>query len=512
MRTKKSARNLAFALGGQFLSVAAGLVLRTFFIKCLAEDYLGISGLFTNILSMLSLVELGVGSAMTYSLYKPLATHDQEKVKSLMQLYKRAYTAVGALVIFMGLCLLPFYRQLIENPPQIPELDIIFLLYVVNTGGSYFFSYKKALIVSDQNRYIETIVYTLFDLLLNAAQIVILVTTHNYLLYFGIQVLFTFARNFAVAKKADRMYPYLRDKNIRRLTAEDMAPIKRNVGAMMLHKIGAVVVKSTDNVIISKFVGLSSVGLYSNYFLITNGLNKFAGQVFSSVVASVGNAAAMAGPKKLNDIFEKIFFIDFWIYGFCAICLYNLFNPFILLWVGRKFLFPMGVVVTIVVNFYLNGMSKTAVTFRDATGNYYADRFKPVLEAIVNLVVSLWLVKKLGVAGVFLGTIISTLTTGFWIEPVVIYRRSLEKSVWTYFGRYFLYTACTLFACAVTTALCSLVGGSGLLSFIGKMAVCAVTPNLIFLLAFCRTREFRFYVDLIIHKLREYKKRRSAEK
>ena len=441
MRTVSSIKNLIFAFGGQFLGIIISFIARIIFLQVLNSEYLGINGLFTNILTILSLAELGIGTAMNFSLYKPLAEQNKEKIKSLMYLYKKAYIIIGIIILVVGIAISPLLPFFINEMPDIPEnIYFIYILFVINTGISYFFSYKRALIVSDQKRYIATIYRYGFYFLLNVAQIICLLITRNYILFLVLQIIFTLLENIFVSIKANKMYPYLKEKNIDKLLKEETKEIKKNVFAMFFHKVGEIVVKSTDNIIISKFVSLSAVGLYSNYYLITNALNMIIGQVFTSIVASIGNLGATENKEKLKNIFNKVFFLNFWIFGFSAICLYILFNDFISLWLGAEYLLPESVMLVIVVSFCIEGMRKSVLDFRDALGIFWYDRYKPIFEVIINLIASIILVQKIGLAGVFVGTIISTLTTSFWVEPYVLYKYGFKMKLRDYFKQYLKYT------------------------------------------------------------------------
>ncbi|MGN0666920.1 MAG: hypothetical protein ACI4KF_10390 [Huintestinicola sp.] len=496
-RTESSLKNLVTALVGQAAGIIITFFSRKVFLSCLDEEYLGVSGLFTNILTVLSLAELGVGTAMVYALYKPLADNDIPMIKSLMALYKKAYRIIGCTVLLLALALTPFYTFFMDRVPEIPHLTAVYLLFAANTGISYFYAYKRSLIICDQKRYIATIYRYGFFFLLNAVQIIVLLTTGSYLLFLVMQVVFTWAENIAVSVKADRMYPYLREKNAPLPDKETTDSIKDNIGAMMFHKLGGVVVMSTDNILLSKLVGLASVGIYSNYYFITNALNTIITQVFNSLSASVGNLNACEGTSdKLTDSFYRIFFLNFWIYGFCTSCLYVLFDPFISLWLGDDLLFDRMTVVMIVLSFWLTGMRKTGLVYREASGAYVYDKYKPLAESAINIIASVMLARYMGAAGIFAGTVISTLTTCFWVEPLVVFRHVLGRSWGKYWGRYLLYAVCTAASCL----LCSLASecfGGGIVGFMGKLAVCAVIPNILYAIVFFRTDEFAYFFGII---------------
>lgn len=509
-RTESSVKNLMFAFGGQFVGLIVSYVARIFFIQFLNSEYLGLNGLFTNILTMLSLVEVGIGPAMSFSLYKPLAQKNTELIKSLMRLYKKAYIVVGILVLTLGAGITPLLPYIISDMPDIPEINLIYLLFVVNTAVSYFYSYKRSLIISDQQRYIATIYRYGFYIALNVFQIILLAVTKNYILYLLAQILFTWLENFFVSLKANRMYPYLKEKRVEKLSEEVLTDIKRNVFAMVFHKIGGVIISAVDSVIISKMVGLVAVGIYSNYQLIIQAIHTVLSQLYNSIIASIGNLSATEGSKKMESILDKTLFVTFWIYGFCSIALFVLLQPFIGLSFGNEFMFSMPIVISIIIQFYFTGIRKAVLAFRDATGAYWYDRYKPLFEVAIKLIVSIWLAKEFGVAGVMYGTVIAFLLTGFWVEPYVLYKYILHSKLSSYFKQFALYTLIIIATGAITFGVCLLIPGSSWLGLIFRGIVCCILPNLIFFLLSFKTENFQYFKGLLVsmlHKLKQIKKK-----
>ena len=491
MRSKSSAKNLVVALIGQAFGLIISFIARIIFVKFLSDEYLGLNGLFTNLLTMLSLVELGVGSALVYSLYKPLADGDNEKVKSLMDLYRKSYNIIGGVVLIIGILFIPFYRYLISEVPSISHLDFIYILFVLNTSISYFYSYKRSLIICDQKRYIATIYRYVFYFLLNVFQIIVLFLTHNYILYLITQVVFTCLENICISIKADRMYPYLKDKNIKKLDKKELNTISKNVRAMLFHKIGGVVVNSTDNILISKLVGLIAVGMYSNYYLITSALDTITAQFFNAITASVGNLGACTNSKKVKETFNTTFFLNYLIYGVITVCLLILFNPFIEVWLGKKYLFDFGVVLVITICFYLKGIRKTCLTFKDALGLFWQDRYKPIIESIINLVASIILGIKYGVLGIFMGTIISTVTTSLWIEPYVLYKYYFKENIIDYLYRFIKYTLVVVLTYLIVQKIVILISINGILGLLIKGVVSLILSILIMTIVFIKTNEIK---------------------
>ncbi|MBZ9625464.1 oligosaccharide flippase family protein [Clostridium sp. FP2] len=503
MRTQNTIRNTAYGLVGQLIGTILSFVNRTVFIYILGANYLGINGLFGNILSMLSLAELGVGSAIIYSMYKPLAEKDEVKIKAIMGLYATAYRIIGCTVAIIGLLLLPFLNYLIKDKPNIPNLNIIYLLFLANSVITYFFAYKSSLIMADQKNYINIINQVCFNFVQNIIQIILLLVTRKYLLYLGLQVIFSFLMNFSISKKADKIYPYLKTGEKKYLDKEIKKSIFKNTGAMMSHKIGGVVVSSTDNILISTFIGVYWVGLYSNYVMIIAMINGVLGQVFTALTASIGNLNAIESNEKSHEVFNILFFMNFWLYGFCSIALLALFNPFIKMWIGYKYIMDDYIVIMIVLNFFVMGMRQTVLMYNITLGLFWNYRFKPWFEALINMAASIILLKKFGVAGVFLGTFISTMTTSFWVEPYVLYKSGFQKPIRPYFIKYTIYTLITISAAIITILACSLFTKYTILSIVGRGLFCLIIPNVIFASIFLRTNEFKHLqgvVNGMMHK------------
>lgn len=498
MRFFNSMRNLIASWLGQGFIIIATFVTRYYFVKILGTEYLGINGLFANILSILSLAELGIGVSISYSLYQPLAKGDTKTLKAIMQLFKKFYYAVGSMILVLGIAITPFITLFIkEVPPNMSDLHIDYMLYVINIGISYFFSYKAIIIIADQKKYIDEVNYCFWFTCLNIFQIIFLVYTKSYIIYLVLQIVFTLFQNITISKIADRRYPFLKEKNIEKLSKEEINTIQRNSFAMIFQKLGTTVVNATDNLVLSKFVGLIIVGLYANYFSILNAVNMLVSQMFSAIAASVGNFNLSASREEIERVFQKTLLINAWSYGFASIALFNLFNPLITIWLGNDYLLSKTIVFVICINFYLNGMRQSVQNFRNALGIYWQDKFKPIIEALINLVVSVVLVQFLGTAGVFLGTTVSVLSVTLWWEPHTLYKHGFCLSMKKYLIRFWVYFLVMITALTITCSVDRFIVGSGILVLILQILVTSVVSNLIFLICYGKTKEFRGLLEMI---------------
>ena len=494
-RTEYSAKNTYIGTASRIVAILMGFITRVVFTHMLSESYVGINGLFTDILNVLSLSELGVETAITYALYKPIAENNLEEQKSLMRMYRLYYRIIAVVIFIAGLTLIPFLHILIKNKPDVEHLTLIYLLYLINTFFSYLLIYKKTLIDANQMFYIGMLYQTVFWVIQDILQIIILILTKNFILFLLVYILCTLAGNICISRKADKLYPFLKEKDVKPLEKLSKKQIFKNVRAMFLHKIGTVLVNNTDNLVLSSFVGIISVGCYSNYFLIIKSVGQIVGQMFQGIAASIGNLGATEDISRVRRIFETAVFLAIWLYGLSAIVLYELLNLFVEVSFGEKYLFSIEIVLILCINFFITGIKDAILVFRDALGLFWSDRFIPLLEAGLNLVVSLFLVRKLGTAGVFLGTFISTVSTSIWMEPYLLYKNYLKLPSGSFFLRCFIYIAATGGIWWLTDFLCRTVNGNYIVLFIKRAIISLVIPNTIMCGLYFRTREFRFILE-----------------
>ncbi|MGG5738343.1 MULTISPECIES: lipopolysaccharide biosynthesis protein [Bacillus cereus group] len=512
MRIQNSLKNILFGLSGQLLSIGMGFVVRTVFIYTLGVEYLGVDGLFTSILIMFSLANLGFDTAIIYSLYKPLAENDIYKIQALMNLYQKAYRLIGLIVLLLGLSLLPFLPYITNAHTTIENINMIYLLFLVSSVSSYYFVYKQSIIIADQRNHVISKIHSIFTIISHSLQIFLLVAISNYILVLIVQLVLRIIENIYIANTANKLYPYLQGKNNAKLSKEDRKLFFENLYALLLYKISGVVINGTDNIVISKFIGIIWVGVYSNYLLILNTLNTLLGYFFYSVTASVGNLNAKEDAEKKYFIFRVMNFANFWIYGFCTVCLWNLMNPFITLWLGKDYVFNKYIIFAIILNFFTAGMQNAATTFRETTGLFKKGKYRPIIAAVINIVVSIILAKHIGIAGVFLGTIISRLCTYFWYDPYIIFNLVFKKSVKLYFARYGLFVVLVLVAVIITDILGNIFNNSIVSNMVIRSILCLVIPNTIFFMVFRKSEEFEYLINVFKTLTNKIISRRLAHK
>lgn len=493
-RTKNSIRNSSVSIITQVLTIVMDFVVKTIFIYILGSEYLGINGLFSNIITLLSLADLGIGVAIPYSLYKPLADGDTKKIKVLMKFYRNVYNIIGCVVLLVGIALTPFLPFIVKDMPDINGIYFIYDLFVIHSALTYFFVYKKFLIDSDQKGYITAKITFISSLLLNITRVILLVLTKNFIIYLLCSIIFVLIQNIWISNKADEMYPFIKEKTDDVISKEDKNEIINNVKALLIYKVGTVVTLGTDNIVISKFLGLVPVGIYSNYILINNSLNNVLNQLFNAITASVGNLVA-TNNKRSKTIYEKLSFFNFYIYSLCSICLFVLINPFITIWLNEKYVLSFWVAMLLAINFYITGMGAVTNSFRSAYGLFYKARFRPIIMVIINIVVSVILVKPLGIAGVIIGTIVSRLLTIAWLDPYVIYKYGFKSNVIEYYKRYIYYLLIFMISGGLIYYLFSFINTTNIFMWIISAIGSFIIYNLIIYILFRKTDEFNYFYD-----------------
>lgn len=504
-RLQSSIFNFVSGIGYRFLSLFTAFIVRTVFVRCLSADYLSVNGLYSNILSMLSLAELGFGTAMIYSMYQPLANKDEEKLLQLMRLYQKVYIIIGTVILVLGLSLVPFLDVLIKDAPDIKGLTFYYILFLLNTVVSYwFFAYKNSLLQADQKAYIVTNYSSIFNLIKSVFQIIVLAVFHSFSIYLITQIVCTIGQNITIAIKVNFVYPYIRRKPKEKLPKYEKKKIFKDVKALMLSKISNTVLNSTDNIIISAFVGFKWVGLLSNFMLISDALTAVLCQITSSITASLGNFFVTESREAGFKLFRRIEFLNFWLYGFSMIALITLLNPFITIWLGKQYVLPMGAVVWVSINFFVAGFINTFYTFRYTLGLFTQAQYRPAIVTVLNIVLSIGLSYRWGIVGVLAATTLSRLFINLWYDPFLIHKEGFGVSVKPY---YIEYGFRTIILGGIAWGLQYISGivlknGITIISFIEIMLITMIVPNIIFFILFYRKEEFIYFKNTVLGFLR----------
>lgn len=498
-RTKNTILNSSFGVLTKLVTVIVSFVSRTVFIRVLGVQYAGVSTVFTDILTVLSFAELGIGSAITFALYKPLAENDNDKIASLMAVYKKVYRIIALVVFVAGMLVLPFLEYIVKDVPDVKEdIRLIYVFYIINTASSYLLVYKSTLITAAQKDYVVSLLKILVSVVRCAVECVLLLVFRQYLLYLIINIVSVILQNFIVAKKADKMFPFLKSSAKEKLPKEELKKIAGDVKALFLYKVSGVILSGTDNIIISAFLGVTPVGIIGNYNLIINQIYNLVMQVFSATNASVGNLAASGSKDDQYKVYRRLELLCFCVYYFIIVCFWNLLNPFVAIWLGGDYLLPKLTVALVLTDLFLKGMMSPVTSFRTSNGLFVQGKYRPLIMAVLNIVISLLLVKPLGVNGVIIGTIGSRLLTQIWFDPWLIYRKIFGKSSAEYFLRYIARFALMAVSCALIEYLCTFIQIDNLFAdFAVKCVATVVIGSVILLCLFGRTEDFKYYLSLI---------------
>ncbi len=507
-RTGNSIRNVGTSVAGQVINNVMRFLCRTAFIYTLGKEFLGISSLYVNILTLLSISELGFASAITYSLYKPLAENDESAIASLMAFFRKAYRFVGLAILVIGLILLPFLPHLMTGVTDRVNIYLYYILYLIQTVVSYlFFAYKSTLLIADQQKYLYDLISYAVQIAMNLVQILILVVWHSFFGYTVAAIGSTILLNILVACAVDRRYPYI-NKPAPKLKDTERKNVFSRVYAMSLYKACSAVGVATDNLIISAFIGTVMVGLYNNYYMIIAIVQTLLGEMFRAFSASLGNLYATEDKKKNAFVFRSLNLANAALVTLFSVAFLVLFQPFVTIWAGEDYLLSVPVLIIIVLNFATNYLQNMVQIYREVSGVFVRGKYRAVAQALLNLVISIILVQKLGLAGVFLGSIISRLATLGWYDPWLVHRKGFGVSPAPF------YVQCGISiglggGLSALIVLCSrfLPAGSWSLLLFRALLCVAFTAGVYFIL-YRRTKEFRYLKEKAMQRLKKRKSRR----
>lgn len=494
-RVRYAVRNIFFGYLSNVITGVLGIILQKIFIMRLGETLLGVNSTYSSILSVLSMAELGLGTAINFSLYAPVARGDMPTVKAYMQFYKKAYRIIALVVGCAGLLLVPFLKYIIKDPVGIEserELILFYLIFLFNTVSSYFVAWKYSLPNAEQKNYIQSNVLTITKIVTVCIQIALLMAGGNFYMYLlsasAVELLQKIFANIWL----NRRYPCLKEKDVRKLTEKETADIRKKTGALVCHKVGDAARLQTDSIIISGFINVTMSGFVENYNKIINLVSSFVNVIFNSVISGFGNLIATESRQKQYELFQVYRFFAAWIYGFSAVGFYMLLTPLITWIFGDRFALPGVVIGAILIDYYFKGERVVLSNFKTAAGVFEQDKWLPLVQGAVNLAVSVALVQRIGLVGIYIGTILSGLLANM-IRPVIIYRACFDRAAGRYFYDALRYIAVTLLALVI----CKLLGNTILteaapVRMILTGVVVTVVYNGLFFLFFAKSGEFRY--------------------
>jgi O-antigen/teichoic acid export membrane protein len=496
-RVENTVRNTKAALLASAVMLCLNLLSRRVFLQTLGERYLGMQGVFANLFGVLSLAEVGVGAAITYALYQPLANKDMHLVGAYMRAYAKAYRTVGLVILLGGLALMPFVQRLFPDLGEIQGVSWFYLAHTVNASLVYFFGYRYQLLYADQKSYLITSYQTGMLAAQQVLKIILLLTTRSFALYYAAEMLSQFALHLLLTRKANKLYPQALGTAQTKLSPDQRRGLLKNIRAMALHSIGGAVLNGTDNLLIARFTGVSSVGLYANYTLPLRPVNSLYDALFQSGAASLGNLAATACVAHKRRVFEDAFFMVACCSGVLCTGLVVLLSPFVALWVGDAYVMNAAVVQLMVANLYLQLLRRLSQTMKSAEGLFRNDRYKAIAEACVNLGVSIWLGLTMGIPGVLLGTIISQVVFPIWVEGFVLYRHAFHTSAWVYAGQFVGYTLAFLVNAGLSIIIAGQISGTGIGAFLLKGLVCVEVSVVVYGVLCLKNPHFSYAYSLL---------------
>ena len=504
-RTKHGVRNISAGLFNKFLLMVLPFITRTILNSTLGSEYLGLSSLFTSILTVLNLTELGFGSALVYSMYRPVSEGNNVKVGALLRVYKRVYTIIGLVVLLMGILATPFVPMLIEGDmPRDTNVYILYLIYVSNTAVSYLlFAYKRALLLAYQRYDIATNVNTVVNGLLCIVQSIVLLLFRNYYIYIVFLPICTILENLLTTRAANKCFPAIKCEG--EISKEEKGEIKNHIKGLALQNICSASRNALDSIAISMYLGLHTTAVYNNYFYIMNAVHAILYQIPNALRATVGNQIVTQSQKDNYKMFNSMTILYQWISGWCLCCLMCLYQPFMEIWMGKGMLLPLTTVILFGVYFFELCMSDIIALYKDGAGLWWHGKYRTIIEAVANLILNFTLGYFWGINGILIATIVTMTLIGHGYGGYIVFRYYFsEERYSSYVTEQLKYFAISAFVCAVTYCTCMWIPLQGILCLLVRGGICAIIPNVLFFVILRKHRYFYDAMELVKNILGTY--------
>ena len=496
-RSKNAKLNIIFGYLSQIGIIVLSFVGRRIFLNFLSVDYLGINGLYSNILSVLSLAELGLDTALVYSLYKPVAENDVPLINSLLRYFRKIYVGLAFGILSVGLALTPFLRFIVKSDLRNDELIIYYILFLLNSFASYFVAHKVALLSASQQQRVQKLVALLSGLILQFLHIAVLIIWKSFLIYVITTVSVTVINNLILSLSCNKLHPYLKNKTA--AVSFDTAPIKSKIASTLIYKIGAVAINNTDNILISVIVSTAAVGFYSNYFTVITAVQGFIAIITTALISGIGSLGANRDKTRQYEIFNVALLFYHFISALGLIGFSLLFNNVITLWLGAEYLFDANTVFIIALNFYVTNAISPVWMYREANGLFEKVRYLMIIRAAINLILSIVLGKLLGTFGILLATVISLIVTSFWYEPPILFKNVFGVSVFKYWQKQIKYFAVTAISFTICAFIIRFIPEGIPFLMLKCMTVIAVTAILFLAVSF-KGKELKHISDFLKRK------------
>lgn len=506
MRKKKSLYNIAFSLILYIITMIFTFITQAMIVKILGIEYSGVNGLFTNILTMLSIAELGIGSSIIFKLYEPIASNNIEKIKSWLLFYKKCYRIIAGVVFTIGIGIIPFVPIIVGKTSINDNIIVLYIISLIDVVLSYIMTYKRSLLYADQKNYIINIVHIGYVVFMNCTQILIIYFTKNYLYFLLVKLLYRLCENIIINIYVNRNYSYVKE-NATEINSNEKKDIYERIKAIFLQKVSFVINKGIDNIVISLFLGVATVGFYTNYNLIATTLCGIVFQIISAFMASVGNLLTENNSKKNYSIYKKITFLNSMITAICISGFLCSIQPFIKIWVGDSYILDLSVILSFCIYIYSDSIRRSITIYKEAAGICKEDKYVYIVMALINLVFSIVLCKFMGISGVILGTAISYLFLIFYSYPKFIFYKVFSISKKEYYYEKIEYLLIIIISSAICYFITNslVIFNSNIISFIFNSIVSVFITLFIVLLFFHKREELKDIIKLFNKVIRRKK-------
>ena len=506
MRSQATVKNSIWGIAQQIIVCVLSMFSRRVMIDTIGVEGVGLNAFLTSVITMLSLAELGIGTAIVYHMYVPIANDDRAQIAKLMRTYRNVYRIIAAAILALGLCLLPFMDRIVSDVSYSKGyVSIIFILFLIQTTSSYLFTYKRSMLSADQKQYIITVFDLLYKIVTIIVGIIVLLLTHELAWYLVMLIVCTVGENILISNRVDKMYPYLKQFD-GGLTKEENQKIARDVSNIFVGKVSGVITNSTDSILINIFAGTVQTGLYSNYNIIIGTITGTLKQFASAMRGSVGNLIASEPPEHIDRVFKRLIFIMFYLASFCSCMLTGLIDPFITIAFGDGLLLARITVLVCIFNLYISTIDIPVYSFVAAAGLFRLDKYISIIGSSMNLIISLVLGRSMGMTGILLGTS-ATYLIQFVLKVILFYKNFLRQRYASMIWRNVVFAALTAAECALISVCTSAIGtavSNRYAAFVLYAAVSGIIPLAINSLAFIKTDEFGYTIRLCRETLKRF--------
>lgn len=489
--------NVKYGMLSQVTKIVLQFVTRKIFLYVLGVELLGVHSLFISIISMLTMTELGMGAAVAYSLYKPLAENNTQKVAGIMCLYRKIYRVIGAIILIIGCCLLPFIPNIVNTNVIIPNLRLMFFIIVLKCALTYLlFAYSQTLLIASECKYKVDKLILIFTFITSIGEMVVLLLMKSYVLFLCVEMVCLITQQYLIYRETNKMYPEIMAVRNVPLDKDEKKSLWRNVYGLSISKFSGAVLSSIDNIVISTFISTAIVGYYANYSLIQAAAVSIISMAFVSVTANIGHKFTSNSIKE-EHLF-LMFFVNFVICAFCTVLYYFLINDFISLFFSPNLVLSRFVVLAIVINMLISYMGLSIQVFKDASGIFWYGKYRSIITCLLNICFSLLLVKPCGIAGVVMSTALSRIFTTLWYDPYLVYKYAFKQRPTRYFLTYIYYSVLVVFIVLILAAINTylLPSTPSLWLFGTKIVIALIVTAMTIMIGTCRMQAakdaFRF--------------------